>query len=303
MITTNPANLAEFNRSLVSRFKRGVGRIEPQYTAIASVETSTTSQTLYGFLERISGLREWVGDRVAEDLKSYDFAIKNRHFEKTLRVNRDHLEDDQFGFYGTQAEDLGEAAARHPDQLVATLLEAGFTTLCYDGQYFFDTDHPYSGGPASTTTQSNKGTTALSATSYAVARAQMMALKDDGGEIHGHPAGPAHRAACPGGDGPRNPQFRPHLHGGRSLEQSLEGLGESPRDAPPARCQQLVSPRIPSTRSRASSCNSASGPKLVSLLSSNDQNVFRRNELLWGIDYRGEAGYSLWQLMFGAAVA
>ena len=39
---------SEFNRSLNARFKRGVGRIEPQYQSIASVETSNTQQTIYG---------------------------------------------------------------------------------------------------------------------------------------------------------------------------------------------------------------------------------------------------------------
>lgn len=37
---------------------------------------------------------------------------------------------------------MGRAAGVHPDQLVFGLLKAGFTTPCYDGQFFFDTDHP-----------------------------------------------------------------------------------------------------------------------------------------------------------------
>lgn len=38
--------------------------------------------------------------------------------------------------------ELGRAAAVFADELVFGLLKKGNTTLCYDGQNFFDTDHP-----------------------------------------------------------------------------------------------------------------------------------------------------------------
>jgi phage major head subunit gpT-like protein len=37
---------------------------------------------------------------------------------------------------------MGRAAEVFPDEQIFPLLEAGLTTECYDGQYFFDTDHP-----------------------------------------------------------------------------------------------------------------------------------------------------------------
>jgi phage major head subunit gpT-like protein len=39
-------------------------------------------------------------------------------------------------------QEMGRSAAEHPDTLVFELLAAGFAANCYDGQYFFDTDHP-----------------------------------------------------------------------------------------------------------------------------------------------------------------
>jgi phage major head subunit gpT-like protein len=33
-------------------------------------------------------------------------------------------------------------SARHPDELVFGLLKDGFTAECFDGQPFFDPDHP-----------------------------------------------------------------------------------------------------------------------------------------------------------------
>ena len=39
-------------------------------------------------------------------------------------------------------EEMGRAAATHPDELVFETVANGFTEECFDGQPFFDTDHP-----------------------------------------------------------------------------------------------------------------------------------------------------------------
>lgn len=44
------------------------------------------------------------------------------------------------------AQAFGQQVAEFPDTLSFPLLVAGFTTLCFDGQNFFDTDHPMAGG-------------------------------------------------------------------------------------------------------------------------------------------------------------
>ena len=38
--------------------------------------------------------------------------------------------------------EMGRASAVHPDELVFALLKNAHATLCYDGQNFFDNDHP-----------------------------------------------------------------------------------------------------------------------------------------------------------------
>jgi len=39
-------------------------------------------------------------------------------------------------------EEMGRSAKIHPDTLVFGLLRDGFATKCFDGQFYFDTDHP-----------------------------------------------------------------------------------------------------------------------------------------------------------------
>lgn len=66
--------------------------------------------------------------------------------ENSIRVKRENIEDDQIGQYSVIAQAFGQQVAEFPDTLSFPLLVAGFTTLCFDGQNFFDTDHPMAGG-------------------------------------------------------------------------------------------------------------------------------------------------------------
>jgi phage major head subunit gpT-like protein len=119
------------------------------------------------------------GERVPKKLLEHTYTITNEEFEASIEVNHADIKDDQTGQYGIQAKSIGESAKAFPDELVfETLLPGGFTSLCYDGQYFFDTDHPIGETGA---TQSNKITSALDATSFKTARAMLRKMKDDFG--------------------------------------------------------------------------------------------------------------------------
>jgi phage major head subunit gpT-like protein len=91
-------------------------------------------------------MREWIGGRVVKNLSLSSYTIKNRKFEDTAAVSRERIEDDQYGVFTPFIAEMGRAAAVHPDQLVAELLGTGFATACYDGQNFFDSDHPVGDG-------------------------------------------------------------------------------------------------------------------------------------------------------------
>ena len=75
-----------------------------------------------------------------------------------MAIGRDEIEDEEIGVYAPIFTEMGQAAAEHPEELVFDLLAAGFASLCYDGQNFFDTDHPVypnADGTGTATTVSN----------------------------------------------------------------------------------------------------------------------------------------------------
>lgn len=138
----NSQTLKALYTSFSAAFQGGFGGVAPMYGRVAMVTQSSTRETQYGWMNSIPGMREWIGDRVVKNISASDYTIKNKKYENTVAVNRDDIEDDNIGIYAPMFQELGRGAAVLPDTLVWSLLASGFTTNCYDGQYFFDTDHP-----------------------------------------------------------------------------------------------------------------------------------------------------------------
>ncbi|NJI10808.1 Mu-like prophage major head subunit gpT family protein [Aeromonas veronii] len=142
MAMITPALLQSLFTGFKKNFEDAKGEAPAQYTKIATVIKSTTKSNTYGWLGKFPSLRKWVGDRVIESMKAHGYQIVNEDFEATVGVDRNDIEDDELGIYAPMFQEMGLAAGIHPDELCFGLLGAGFTTPCYDGQYFFDTDHP-----------------------------------------------------------------------------------------------------------------------------------------------------------------
>lgn len=141
----NKQNLAGLRANFKSLYLSAAAAANPQWSKVAMEVPSTTAETKYGWLGQTASFREWLGERVLQNLKNHDYTIKNRDFENTVTVPRNDIDDDNLGIYKPMFEMLGHAATMHPDELVFELVKNGFTNKCYDGQYFFDTDHPVTG--------------------------------------------------------------------------------------------------------------------------------------------------------------
>jgi len=95
----------------------------------------------YKFLGAAPTMREWIGGRQAQKLASLGITIPNLDFEATIEVTRDERTYDKTGQVDVRISEMAELATGHWDELSTTLIMAGETTVCYDGQYYFDTDH------------------------------------------------------------------------------------------------------------------------------------------------------------------
>lgn len=163
----NTGNLKTLYVAFKAAFQGGLTQAPSQYGVISTTVPSSTGSEEYGWLGSFPSVREWLGDRTVQGVRTHGYTIRNRQFELTVGVPRAAIEDDQYGVYSPMMTEMGRAIAAHPDQLVFNLLKNGPSTLCYDGQYFFDTDHPVIGEDGTTVaTQANWDNNANSGTPW-----------------------------------------------------------------------------------------------------------------------------------------
>lgn len=135
--------------SMSAAFNQGVEASKPQWNMVATEIPSSGASNYYGWLKDLPGIKEWIGARQLADVGKHGYSIENKTFESSIKVKREDIEDDQVGIYSVIARNYGDQVAMFPDTLTYPLLVAGFTTLCYDGQNFFDSDHPLDTTPSS----------------------------------------------------------------------------------------------------------------------------------------------------------
>jgi phage major head subunit gpT-like protein len=132
-------------------YSKAFAAVSPMWDKVATLVPSTSKVENYGWLGQFPKLREWVGDRQVKSLAASGYQIINKKYEASVGVPRDDIEDDSYGVLTPLFAQMGQAASSHPDELVFPLLAAGFATVCFDGQYFFDSDHPVGAGIVSNT--------------------------------------------------------------------------------------------------------------------------------------------------------
>jgi len=176
-------------RSLTQRFDHAVVAANPFYPTLCTDVPSDGADEEYGMLGAVPGVREWLGDRSYKELREANWTIRNKLWEQSLQILRQDMEDDRLGKYDPVAEQLGIRAAHHPDVLLMSLINGAESGECFDGQYYFDTDHVW----GQSGTQSNllsptaantaSVTTAEFKAAFNAAIAALYGFKDDQGQL------------------------------------------------------------------------------------------------------------------------
>ena len=137
-----------------------------------------------------------VGGKNFDQMRATDWTVKNVEYQGGLAIPKKHVLYDKTGQINVRLSELAGRTQAHWLTLVAPLIVAGESTVCYDGQYFFDTDH--SEGDSGTQSNdisadisayptSNHGSTTQPSAGEMVFAImdgikQMVAFKDDRGE-------------------------------------------------------------------------------------------------------------------------
>ena len=135
------AKVNAVKRGITATFRQAAAKAAPIYPKMCSVNNSSGRDEEYVISGSQPGMREFLGDRVFHQLTSARFTVPNKHFESSVEIDRVDYDDDRIGMYTDAIADLGDEAMCHPDELLFDLVKNGASTNCYDGQYFFDSDH------------------------------------------------------------------------------------------------------------------------------------------------------------------
>lgn len=131
------------SRAVIGRFYRRLEEYARSawWTRLAMHFASSQASETYRWLGMVPQVREWVGGRQARPLRSQGVTIVNKTWEATVRVDADEQRRDKSGQIMVRINELARRVATHPNKLLTELVQAGESTPCFDGQYFFDTDH------------------------------------------------------------------------------------------------------------------------------------------------------------------
>lgn len=132
--------------------------------SVSNYFTSDQDSETYKWLGMVPQMREWIGGRNAKGFRDNGITIENKHFEATLEVLVRELRRDKTGQILVRVRELAQRANAHWAKLLSSLILNGASSVCYDGQYFFDTDH----AEGDSGTQSNSISVDISALPSAV---------------------------------------------------------------------------------------------------------------------------------------
>lgn len=286
----NPQTLRGIYVAFNTLFNKAFEAEDPLYKLIATVTNSTTDAETYAWLGDIPGMREWIGDREIQNLTASDYTIKNKDFELTVSVPRNAVEDDKIGLYNPSVQMLGQSAAQHPDKLIFDLLASGFVAKCYDGKPFFSEEHMVGKKKVS-----NLGKEELSMETYIAARAAMMSFTNAKGEPLGLVPDtlvvpPALEAKA------RDILVADFINGTKNTMQGTAKPLVVPRLAGHDKEWYLLCTSRPI---KPLIMQQRKAPKFVSLTAETDENVFMKKTFIYGVDYRGNAGFGFWQMAYG----
>lgn len=142
----------------------------------------------YAWLGMVPQMREWVGGRQPKTVRENTFSVANKPYESTLEIFTSELRRDQSGQIMVRIGELARRVLSFPASLLTTLMLNGEATACYDGQYFFDTDHSEGSSGSQDNDRTGAAATGTAATvaemrdAIMTCIAAILGFKDDQGE-------------------------------------------------------------------------------------------------------------------------
>ena len=133
----------EWNNTLMARMGMPVPTVRGDYCTDIP---ANGRYTVFSWLLSNARPRRWTNQREFRNMSSATWTVRHdERYELSYEFDRDEIEDDLTGTVAAAVASATNTATKwqqHKDYLTALALEAGSTSLCWDGQNFFDDAHP-----------------------------------------------------------------------------------------------------------------------------------------------------------------
>ena len=113
----------------------------PWVNALSTYVPSDQASEEYAWLGMAPLLREMLGGRKVKSLRDFGITIDNLDFESTLGIKDKDMRRDKTGQIQIRVDEFAMQPDRHWATLLTALIASGHQNVCYDGQFFYDTDH------------------------------------------------------------------------------------------------------------------------------------------------------------------
>jgi len=107
------------------------------WKALCLMTESSDSKESYNWLEAVPAMSEWTDTRKVWGMSAKGYEVVNKHYEGTIAVDRNLIADDKYQLIAPRIRQLAVRCANHPAKLIYQLLNAGVSTVTYDGVNFF----------------------------------------------------------------------------------------------------------------------------------------------------------------------
>lgn len=142
------ANEIALERGLKIAFQKAYGDLikSPEFDLIkqvAMIAPSNNASEKYGWLGDVPAVQEWLGEIKAKELSEYDYTITNKNWQTGIEIDKNSLDDDQYGMIKERINEMPRAILEHRWEMIEDLFASGTTDTAYDGSAFFaDRDSP-----------------------------------------------------------------------------------------------------------------------------------------------------------------
>ena len=144
-MSTNQALNILSSRSVMGMFWERIVQLRADQAALLNrLALNTTSDQAsedYAWLGQVPKMSEWIGKRQLAKLRGAKYTITNVHYETSMEILLKDLRRDKTPQIRARVNELADSAELHKYELLVDLMKNGEATACYDGQFFFDTDH------------------------------------------------------------------------------------------------------------------------------------------------------------------